>query len=33
LIQQYNPDLDLGQLRAGAQLVVPRIEDVVEPPT
>jgi membrane-bound lytic murein transglycosylase D len=33
LIQQYNPDLDLGQLRAGAQLVVPRIEDVVEPST
>jgi membrane-bound lytic murein transglycosylase D len=26
LLQQYNPDLDLGELRAGSQLVVPRLE-------
>lgn len=28
LLQQYNPDLELGALRTGAQLVVPRLEDV-----
>ncbi|MFO1426958.1 MAG: trypsin-like peptidase domain-containing protein [Steroidobacteraceae bacterium] len=28
LLQQYNPDLELGALRAGLQLVVPKIEDV-----
>ncbi|MCP5360358.1 MAG: LysM peptidoglycan-binding domain-containing protein [Steroidobacteraceae bacterium] len=28
LLQQYNPDLELGALRAGAQLVVPRLEDI-----
>lgn len=28
LIQQYNPDADLGDLRPGAQIVVPKIEDV-----
>ncbi|MCU0761317.1 MAG: LysM peptidoglycan-binding domain-containing protein [Steroidobacteraceae bacterium] len=27
LLQQYNPDLELGALRTGAQLVVPRLED------
>ncbi len=27
LLQQYNPDLDLGELRAGSQLVVPRVEE------
>ena len=28
LLQQYNPDLDLSDLRAGTQIVVPRIEEV-----
>ena len=28
LLQQYNPDADLGDLRPGAQIVVPKIEDV-----
>jgi membrane-bound lytic murein transglycosylase D len=28
LLQQYNPDLDLSELRAGTQIVVPRIEVV-----
>jgi membrane-bound lytic murein transglycosylase D len=27
LLQQYNPDSDLGDLRAGMQLVVPRVEN------
>ncbi|MFO1456863.1 MAG: LysM peptidoglycan-binding domain-containing protein [Steroidobacteraceae bacterium] len=27
LLQQYNPDLELGALRTGVQLVVPRLED------
>lgn len=27
LLQQYNPDVDLGDLRPGAQIVVPRIEE------
>jgi membrane-bound lytic murein transglycosylase D len=27
LLQQYNPDMELGELRAGLQLVVPRIEE------
>ena len=27
LVQQYNPDVDLGHLRPGVELVVPRIED------
>jgi membrane-bound lytic murein transglycosylase D len=27
LLQQYNPDLELGAMRAGLQLVVPRLED------
>ncbi|MGE0583216.1 MAG: LysM peptidoglycan-binding domain-containing protein [Steroidobacteraceae bacterium] len=26
LLQQYNPDVDLGDLRPGAQIVVPRVE-------
>jgi len=26
LLQQYNPDVDLGELRPGAQIVVPRVE-------
>jgi membrane-bound lytic murein transglycosylase D len=29
LLQQYNPDVDFSEMRAGTQLVVPRIEDVV----
>ena len=28
LLQQYNPDLDLTTLRAGTQIVMPRIEEV-----
>jgi membrane-bound lytic murein transglycosylase D len=28
LLQQYNPDLDLSALRAGTQVVVPRVEEV-----
>ena len=28
LLQQYNPDLDLTSLRAGTQIVMPRVEDV-----
>jgi len=28
LLQQYNPDLDLTTLRAGTQIVVPRVEEV-----
>ncbi len=28
LLQQYNPDLDLTALRAGTQIVMPRVEDV-----
>jgi len=28
LLQQYNPDLDLSALRAGTQIVVPRVEEV-----
>jgi len=26
LLQQYNPDVDLGELRAGIQLIVPRVQ-------
>lgn len=26
LLQQYNPDLDLGELRAGSQLIVPKVQ-------
>ncbi len=28
LVQQYNPDVDLAQLRAGTQIVMPRVEEV-----
>ena len=28
LLQQYNPDLDLSALRAGTQIVMPRVEEV-----
>jgi membrane-bound lytic murein transglycosylase D len=28
LLQQYNPDLDLADLRAGTQIVMPRVQDV-----
>jgi membrane-bound lytic murein transglycosylase D len=28
LLQQYNPDVDLTQLHAGVQLVVPRVEEI-----
>jgi membrane-bound lytic murein transglycosylase D len=28
LLQQYNPDLDLSALRAGTQIVLPRVEEV-----
>jgi membrane-bound lytic murein transglycosylase D len=28
LLQQYNPDLDLTALRAGTQIVMPRVEEV-----
>jgi len=28
LLQQYNPDMDLADLRPGAQLVMPRVEEV-----
>ena len=28
LLQQYNPDVDLSELRAGTEIVVPKVEDV-----
>ncbi|HXN80519.1 MAG TPA: transglycosylase SLT domain-containing protein [Steroidobacteraceae bacterium] len=28
LVQQYNPDVDLADLRAGTQIVMPRVEEV-----
>ena len=28
LLQQYNPDLDFAELRAGTQIVMPRVEEV-----
>jgi membrane-bound lytic murein transglycosylase D len=28
LLQQYNPDVDLNEMRAGTQIVVPRVEEV-----
>ena len=28
LLVQYNPDVDFGELRAGTQIVIPRVEDV-----
>lgn len=27
LLQQYNPDTDLREMRAGTQIVVPRVQD------
>jgi hypothetical protein len=27
LLQQYNPDIDLREMRAGTQIVVPRVQD------
>ncbi|HTT01168.1 MAG TPA: LysM peptidoglycan-binding domain-containing protein [Steroidobacteraceae bacterium] len=32
LLQQYNPDVDFAEMRPGTQIVVPRIEDVVNAP-
>jgi LysM repeat protein len=32
LLQQYNPDVDLADLRPGTQIVMPRVEDVVSGP-
>ena len=29
LLQQYNPDVDFSEMRAGTQIVVPKVEDVV----
>lgn len=31
LLQQYNPDVDLGEMRAGIEVVVPRVEEVATP--
>jgi len=28
LVQQYNPDVDLADLRAGTQIVMPRVQEV-----
>ena len=28
LLQQYNPDLDFGNLRPGTQISLPKVEDV-----
>jgi membrane-bound lytic murein transglycosylase D len=33
LLQQYNPDSDLSELRAGSQLVMPRVEALQAAPT
>jgi LysM repeat protein len=32
LLQQYNPDVDLADLRPGTQIVMPRVENVVSTP-
>jgi membrane-bound lytic murein transglycosylase D len=32
LLQQYNPDVDLNEMRAGTQIVVPRVEQVTLTP-
>jgi LysM repeat protein len=32
LLQQYNPDVDLADLRPGTQIVMPRVENVVSGP-
>jgi membrane-bound lytic murein transglycosylase D len=29
LLQQYNPDVDLSEMRAGTEIVVPKVEEVV----
>jgi membrane-bound lytic murein transglycosylase D len=28
LLQQYNPDVDIGEMRAGVEIVVPKVEEV-----
>jgi membrane-bound lytic murein transglycosylase D len=28
LLQQYNPDVDMGEMRAGVEIVVPKVEEV-----
>jgi membrane-bound lytic murein transglycosylase D len=28
LLQQYNPDVDFGEMRAGTELVVPKVEEM-----
>jgi membrane-bound lytic murein transglycosylase D len=33
LLQQYNPDVDLADLRPGTQIVMPKVENVVAGPT
>ena len=33
LLQQYNPDVDLADLRPGTQIVMPRVEEVVAGPS
>jgi LysM repeat protein len=33
LLQQYNPDIDLADLRPGTQIVMPRVENVVAGPS
>jgi LysM repeat protein len=33
LLQQYNPDVDLADLRPGTQIVMPRVENVVAGPS
>jgi membrane-bound lytic murein transglycosylase D len=33
LLQQYNPDVDLADLRPGTQIVMPRVENVVSGPS
>jgi hypothetical protein len=30
LLQQYNPDVDFGEMRPGTELVVPKIEEMTE---
>ncbi len=28
LLQQYNPDVDFADMRAGTELVVPKVEEI-----
>jgi hypothetical protein len=28
LLQQYNPDVDFSEMRAGTELVVPKVEEM-----